>query len=623
MVDSGHYALFDAYWNPAEGELTNNPCPPSVEHVPEIPASGFDPGTPARDGRSPSSINIGAEPPTIIHIPRSAWVDLNEADTPYPRDQYPALWAADAAENRDTDGDGEGDGGGDRIVWALPACPPDGSPETGGLCLSFSTALLESADWDGDIKFLMDHVHQIDIDRQDPRYVLAYDVPAEGATGELTPRWNSSDVGVAEVLVPAGGYDRPVWFFTDLGTYEIQVHIDGSPAGPVAVESSVSSDVREYIVHVGAEADLGVAVEVAPALESGDFTLDPGDDVTITVTASNAGPEVAPKTEVKVTLPEGLTYSSHSAATETTYDSATGVWGIENLGITNDENDPTEDDSPTLTITAVVGSNIRGQELAVKATIAGTEETDITEIVNGVPNKVVGYDLPVADPQPGNDMATGTVTVASSSNVEPMFRIERTVRENAPENTNVGGPALLRAGDDDPLRYAIVGPDSESFRVDDSGQVSVAQGAVLNYECQTLYPLTLQVSDGKDAAGNTDNWEVDHYIGLDILVSDDPAEVDANVSVSVKASNPDPVAGEAVTLTAVFLNYSSCAPEDTQLTWLEYVDSQNGAMQQVVGRSVNQINVHRDSPGTTNYGLNGSFDQGSHQVDLVFSVTWR
>ena len=58
---------------------------------------------------------------------------------------------------------------------------------------------------------------------------------------------------------------------------------------PVSSSPSVTGDVREYFFHVGLMADLSVAV-TAEAADSADGALGPGDDVTITVKASNAGP---------------------------------------------------------------------------------------------------------------------------------------------------------------------------------------------------------------------------------------------------------------------------------------------------------------------------------------------
>ncbi len=114
VVDRGHYALFDVWWNDDEGELTNNVCPPRVTYVPGDEEEETDP----RTDRAPSSINITADPPTIIHIPNSAKVTLSESS--YPKDKYQAVWDADDAENPNGDGD--------RMVWVLPACPPNGDP---------------------------------------------------------------------------------------------------------------------------------------------------------------------------------------------------------------------------------------------------------------------------------------------------------------------------------------------------------------------------------------------------------------------------------------------------------------------------------------------------------------
>ena len=81
-------------------------------------------------------------------------------------------------------------------------------------------------------------------------------------------RWDSSNARVSRVPVAAGEYDRPKWFFTSPGTYEFQVHITGDTNltldDPVNDNPSVNSDVRTYILHVGAESDLGVTMTAAP-----------------------------------------------------------------------------------------------------------------------------------------------------------------------------------------------------------------------------------------------------------------------------------------------------------------------------------------------------------------------
>ena len=544
VVDSGHIALFDVWWNTEELELTNSSCPPTVEHVAAKPRRGAKPATPARDDRAASNIDIDK---TIIHIPNSARVTLNETD--YPSQKYGDLWKADAKEDRDTDGDGTPEEGvGDRIVWALPACPPAGAAAAGDLCIAFSAALLNPMDWaDLDesedtgvvVEYLLDHVHQVDIDKQDPRYTLAYDKDEKLL-------WNSSDAQIAEMQVAPGEYERPTLFFTSRGTYELQVHIRGNPntksnrpdgLKPVSADKSVTSDMREYIIHVGAEADLGVTATATPD------NPPPAKTVSVTITAKNAGPEEAPKTGVDVTLPPGLTYSSHAPASDTFTDSdGDGVrtWDTGRLE---------SGASKTLTVKATVDAGTRGRELAVKAAISGTEAVEITETGDNGKKKEVEYDLPVADPNSSNDTATATVTVATISNAAPMFRVTRSVAENSAAGTSVGDPVeVADPNSGDTLTFSLTGEGAGNFTasaVSGGAQIAVADGANIDYEVKSEYELVLGVSDGKDAKGNADP-SVDHTIGALIKLED----VEGDPSLAISASALSLKKGEHVTLTA-------------------------------------------------------------------------
>ena len=488
VVDSGHYALFDVWWNDEEKELTNTVCPPSVVHVPAKYDDRGDLITSARDDRSPSGINITAEPPTIIHIPNSAKVTLSASN--YPRDKYGKVWEADDAENPNGDGD--------RMMWVLPACPPKG-PATNDLCISYSAALLNPADWNGNIEYIVTHVHQVDIDKQDRRYVLAYDVPEAGSTDRPELRWYSADQDTDQVYVAPGGYDRPMWFFPSRGAYEFQVYIRGNPnrkkSNPISPDPSVTSDFRMYILHVGAEADLSATMAVPTGTPS------PNSNVDITITASNAGPDAAPKTKVDVTLPEGLTYFSHNTATGTY---ANGVWSIGEFA---------NGASATLTITATVDADTRGQDLSVEATISATETVTT---VSGT------HQVPVPDKTPRNNMATGAITVESITNGDPVFVVERSVAENASAGTHIGDPVSVKEPNGDAFYPSLDGDGKENFEataVAGGVQIAVARNAELNYECRTNYDLMLQISDRKDHEGNAD-VEVDDTIALDIQVTD-------------------------------------------------------------------------------------------------------
>ena len=614
VVDSGHIALFDVWWNPEELELTNTSCPPTVLHVPADPGDEEEerPATPARDDRSASSIDIEE---TVIHIPNSAKVTLNETD--YPKDKYQAVWDADDAENPAGDGD--------RMVWVLPACPPDGSSDTVELCLSFSAALLNDADWNGPIVYHMDHVHQVDIDKQDQRYVLAYDVTNERS--QL--HWSSFDARVSRMPVTPGGYERPVWFFTSRGSYEFQVHITGDTnldlSDSVNKNPSVNSDVRTYILHVGAEADLGVGVTVTPA-DSADTSIDPGDNVTITLTASNAGPDTAPGTKVEVNLPEGLTYSSHVAASGTSYDS--GVWAI---------NDLANGASKTLTITARVKEGTRGETLKVKATISATETLQIKELVENEQGEdevtVVTYHVPVPDKVSGNNMAMDTVTVASSANVNPIFRVVRSINENSATGSRVGEPVVAHDPDDSALHYSLTGSDADKFDVNDQGQISVSWCGVPDYETQTSYNLKLNVSDWKDDNGNMQpegERTIDHDTGVLVQVIDDPRPADwidhpvPTIRVTHDASSSTVANEETVTFTAVPKNFTDCTTP--VYSWWRQDPESPGWIKQVEegGRT---FSVAHLGPATWEYQARTTYRDDAGMIRITVSppvsITWQ
>ena len=611
VIDSGHYALFDVYWNPVERELTNNICPPSTQYV----RTGR---VRSRIDRSPSSIDITAEPPTIIHIPSSRMVDLSTT-TEYTEARYPAVWDADDAENRDTDGDGTPDGVGDRKVWVLPPCPTfANSSAAGDLCLRFSTVLLKSADWDGNIKFHLDHVHQVDIDRQEPRYTLAYDIRpgAIPAPSGFQPVWNSENVNEPQMEVAPGRYKNPTWILTSRGTYDLQVHITGDPSSALTTETSVSSDQRKYILHVGAEADLGVAMTVTPETPS------PGNNVTVAITAGNAGPDAVPNAKVDVTLPEGLTYLSHNTAAGTYAD---GVWTIGELA---------NDASKTLTITATVDAGTHGQDLTVKAMTSATEPVKVTETVvdeNGYPvlvegtdepkKKVVTHHVPVPDPTPGNEMAKGTITVASLANVDPKFMVERSVLENSSMGTNVGTPVLVKNPESgDTLTFTLSGDGKRNFTVeavDGGAQIKVAEGSYLNHEDTTsTFDLTLQVSDGKDRNGNVDN-SVDDTVPVLVAVGD----VSESAGITLTAPSTA-TAGQYITLQASLGDNPPVPRGEMDFVWVRRSPSGEIDWRDDEHASDEDFNITYGSAGVKQYAVFGVYFDRSGLVRKTVESAW-
>ena len=75
----------------------------------------------------------------------------------------------------------------------------------------------------------------------------------------------------------------------------------------------------------------------------------------------------------------------------------------------------------------------------------------------------------------------------------------------------------------DTLTFGLTGVGAELFQAaansDGNAQITVATGAVVNYEDAASYNLTLTVSDGKDGAGNADS-AVDHRIGVLVNITD-------------------------------------------------------------------------------------------------------
>lgn len=561
VVSSGHIALFDVYWNPDEKELTNSPCPPTVVHVPEED-DGLGTITPARDDRTASNINIDE---TIIHIPDSAKVTLSE--TNYPVGKYKELWDADNAENPNGDGDG--------MVWMVPACPPDGSPGADELCLAFSAALLNPLDWsdpdtgepaNATVQYLIDHVHQIDIDEQDPRYVLVFDVPDETTEAPYKAVWDTSNADQNVMTVAPGQYERPMWFFTSPGTFEFQVHIKGHPytkaTDPVSHDVAVTSDVREYTFHVGPMADLGVEVSAAEA-STGEAPLEPNDQVTITVTAKNAGPDTATSTMVDVNLPEGLMYSSHTTGTtdtidcpganegdpttQETYCPDTGVWAVGDLLNGNTE---------TLTITATVKTGTRGQELTITSDIYATEH-------------IGSFDVVELDPRLDDNTDVVSVTPVAIPNVDPLFMVNRSVVENSAEGTNVGDPVLVKepdAADRPHLVFELEGDGADQFDVEwanGGAQISVRAGATIDYDSTTSYDLVLTVRDSKDGAGNTDA-SVDNRIAVYMDVTEDYLD---DVTLTLTSEHTGDGDNEQVTLTTSFDNTLPSDHGDIAYVW--------------------------------------------------------
>ena len=330
-----------------------------------------------------------------------------------------------------------------------------------------------------------------------------------------------------------GEYQHLYWAFTKPGTYVFWAHAKGYPkshtdGGALLPAGSkveaVTSEVVRYKFHVGRMADLNVEVTSAEVANA-------GENVTLTVTARNNGPDDAPNTLVEVDLPDGLTYLRHNESAGE-YHPDTGGWVIGDLA---------SGALATLTITATVGANSHGQELKTKATISARERIG-TSLVTEL------------DPNTDDNMAMWTVIVTAESNVDPTFIAVRSVPENTAPESNVGNPIPVKDPDTANPRFVLTGQGAEDFAVINvavkegvpGAQIRVAKGESIDYERQSSYDLVLTVNDGKDVFNN-DNSDVDDSIPVWISVEDDTTEPYA---VSLRVNNENPTGNNSVTFTA-------------------------------------------------------------------------
>ena len=138
----------------------------------------------------------------------------------------------------------------------------------------------------------------------------------------------------------------------------------------------------------------------------------------------------------------------------------------------------------------------------------------------------------------------------ASANSPPSFpdpgegsdSLEREVAENSAAGSSVGAPVTATDAEGDTLTYSLSGADASAFAIDSAtGQITVAAGTELDYETKTSYSVTVGVSDGKDADGNTEaTAAVDGTVAVTISVTDEDEPPGKPAAPSVARSTTDP-----------------------------------------------------------------------------------
>ena len=169
------------------------------------------------------------------------------------------------------------------------------------------------------------------------------------------------------------------------------------------------------------------------------------------------------------------------------------------------------------------------------------------------------------DPDTSIDDSIAVAITVTDVNEPPAFATSetgaRSVQENSRAGVNVGDAVV--ATDQDrgtALSYTLTGTDANQFEiVGATGQIRTKSGVTYDHETDASYSVTVNVIDGKDADGNTENPPVtDASIPVTITIDDvdEKPELTGPVSATYPENDSDVVA-----------RYSARDPEGATITW--------------------------------------------------------
>ena len=163
---------------------------------------------------------------------------------------------------------------------------------------------------------------------------------------------------------------------------------------------------------------------------------------------------------------------------------------------------------------------------------------------------------------------THTVTITIDNEVEPPTFNDgdagttRAIAENTPAGRPVGDPVSATSEDGVTLTYSLDDQDGASFDIDSNGQIKTK--ADLDYEDRSSYFVTVSVTDGQNAMGNTESPAVeDDSIGVTINVND----VNEKPVFADDASTTQTVAENTAADTNIGSAYTATDPENDALTY--------------------------------------------------------
>ena len=268
---------------------------------------------------------------------------------------------------------------------------------------------------------------------------------AEGTTGNIGSPVTATDPEGAAITYTLTGTDAAAFEISTTGQLSLA-------AGTVLNYEQKSSYSLNVVASDGQTPPLTATRTVTIAV------TDVGESLTVTGLANGTVAENAAYTSATPTTTGhrgAVTWTkSGNDAADFTIDSGTGVLSM----IGRDHEDPQDADTDNV----------------YEVTVTATDEDSIT----------------------GSVSITVTVT---NVNEAPTFAASATLALSVAEGTtgNIGSPVTATDPEGAAITYTLTGTDAAAFQISATGQISLASGAVLNYEQKSSYSLNVVASDGQ------------------------------------------------------------------------------------------------------------------------------
>ena len=443
--------------------------------------------------------------------------------------------------------------------------------------------------------------------------------PGENVTVTITAG-NYGGVGaVTEMLPDEFSYvssDLDTVQVTEVDTRTVRFTLRGDSRFTYTVTASSAEGPHDFSGELRdsdlANHDVGcpcvVTVEAAAPSATRSFdktTVEPGENVTVTITAGNYG-GVGAVTEM---LPDGFSYVSSDLDTEQ----------VTEVDARNVRFTLRGDSRFTYTVTSssAEGPHDFSGEL---------RDSDLANHdVGGASSVTVRVAAPEPEPQGNRAPAF------------PGSSTTRSIDENSASGANVGAAVRATDADGDTLTYSLTGTDAGSFTINSGGQIMVGTGTMLDYEDKASYTVTVGATDPDNASdtiavtvtvGNVDDP------GMVTITPDTTPQVGTELTASLE--DPD---GSVANLTwqwqkddgqgsytdipgATMMSYTPVMADDgSRLQATAMYDDSFGEGKTAMGMTANAVGATGDIFSWYDYDYDGLRESAKLRPPLPCSIT--